>query len=336
MRKQRLATTIVAFLLTFALTNLGGLVSSRAATGSVGGYTQLRYESDFHQNGWFAIRRMKMWKKGPVSGAPGWFYKVQLATSTKGGGSVHLQEAYAEFRGDGWQVILGQMVPPFVLQQIQADREIPVLERAAVSDVLHPAVETDCRDIGIMLALDRWLAPGHLELGFFNGAGANRLVAAPGATMLVGRFLLRLRGQLGQGHVGVSFVRRRLRGVVLPEVLGPSLSFTGLDRREGVEWLWRLGRFTLQVEALRARLGPWKVSGSYELATWRLLPGHQLVAYHDVLQRPQSVFVKHREVGIGYLWQAPENRVRCWAFLVRPREAASWPLLKVQLQVLLL
>ncbi len=336
MRTERLAGTFAAFLLAFGLTGLADSTAVLAGAGSVSGYTQLRYESDFHENGGFAIRRMKMWKKGPVSGAPGWFYKVQLATSTKGRGSVHMQEAYAEFRGSGWQVTLGQMVPPFVLQQIQADREIPVLERAAVSDALHPAAETDCRDIGVMLTLDRWLGPGHLELGLFNGAGANRLVPAPGATMVVGRFLVRLHGRLGDGHVGVSFVRRRLRETVLPEILGPSVAFTGLDRREGVEWLWQLGRLELQVEALQARLGTWRANGWYELATWRLVPGHKLVAYHDVFERPRHAFAKHREVGVGYLWQAPENRVRCWAFLVKPWEAPSWPVFKIQFQVLLL
>ncbi len=267
MRTERLAGTFAAFLLAFGLTGLADSTAVLAGAGSVGGYTQLRYESDFHENGGFAIRRMKMWKKGPVSGAPGWFCKVQLATSNKGRGSVHVREAHAELRGSGWQVIPGQTAPPFVLQQIQTDREIPVFERVAVWDALHPAVETDCRDIGAMLALAPWLAPGHLELGLFNGAGTNRLVPAPGPPQWWAALWYVSTGDRAAGMWGVSFVRRRLRETVLPEILGPSVAFSGLDRREGVEWLWQLGRPELQVEALQARLDAWRASGSYELAT---------------------------------------------------------------------
>ena len=301
---------------------------------SVGGYAQLRYDTDFHQNGVFSIRRMKMWKKGPVTGADGWFYKVQIVANTRGQGWAYLQEAFAEYHGGGWMVTLGQFVPPFVLQQIQADREIPVLERAAVSDVLHPAADTDCRDIGVMLSLDRWLGAGHLELGLFNGAGANRLIPPPGAAMAVGRFLWRFHLPAGQGHVGASFVRRQLRNAKVPRVLGPATVFSGEDRREGVELVWRLGRLELQSEAIRAQLGPWRADGSYELATWRLTERASLVVYHDVLRRPTPFFEHHREVGVGYLWQAPANKVRYWVFLVRPWEAPKWPLLKVEFQVL--
>ena len=121
------------------------------------GYAQNRLATDFHEQNSFAIRRAKLWLDGraPIDG--NWYCKVQGSFSAKNSGACVLQDVFAEYRGNVWQLRLGQMVPDFSLQRRQLDFLMPGVERSRIVTKMIPSAETGARDIGAMLKFNNAL-----------------------------------------------------------------------------------------------------------------------------------------------------------------------------------
>ncbi len=307
-----------------------------AAGGGLRGCVQIRWESVHGDRAGFSVRRAKVWKKGRVAGAPGWSYKLQMEMDSRRHGQPHLQDAYAEFRSEHWRVRVGQMVPEFSLERSESDCYLPVAERSRAVNTLHPSAETDCRDIGAAVTLDSLLGGAHVSLGLFNGTGANRLAGSARAGMAVGRFFWRLRtGSYGRGHVGASFMRRRAHEQIFKKIFGDGRLFSGMDSRLGVELFWRVKAVRMQAEMLRGKLGRWRANGGYALAAWQVDPELELVGYGEVFRSADSRKLEERETGLGCVWQSGGNGVRWLAFAAEHWSSSKWPVVRLQLQVLL-
>lgn len=249
------------------------------------GYTQVRFSYGSSVSS-FAVRRAKLWIGGPAPIGEGFYFKVQGLFRPTVSGAFVLQDVYAEYRWGPGSLRLGQMVPDFSLQRHQPDFEIPLLERAAVINVLIPDAGTLARDIGaqVTLAAHRsW----HASVGLFNGNGANHLANEDRQFLMTGRatYSAGLLPGVDLGF-GASVAYRETDGIDFSKILGGGDPFAGRDFRWGVETHISASRWEVQAEYLQSNLGGELAWGYYAFADYHVTAKNQIVASTERLQLP--------------------------------------------------
>lgn len=276
-----------AAVVTLALAALAWVVPARAQDRvDWHGYTQVRFTegSDISS---FAIRRAKLWIEGPVPVSKHFHFKVQGLFRPANAGAFVLQDGYAEYRWELGAVRAGQMVPDFALERQQPDYEIPLVERAAVINVLVPAATTMARDIGAQLTIGPANGPWHASVGLFNGNGANHLANEDKRFLATGRATYTARLASGVAwEAGASVAFRRSGGIDLSDILGDGEPFAGSDTRWGVESRVTSPRWQVQGEVLHATLDTASAWGWYALAAYAIKPRNQIVVSTEQLQVP--------------------------------------------------
>ncbi|MEJ2678559.1 MAG: porin, partial [Gemmatimonadota bacterium] len=197
------------------------------------GYTQLRYGRADPLTG-FTVRRAKLWMKGPVPGVAHLSFKVQGIFRDGASGAFVLQDVFADYGGPRAKVRVGQFVPAFSLERSQPDYLVPLIERAAVVETLIPGARTMGRDVGAQV----FLAPGsgavHLDVGLFDGSGANRPPGGEGDFLTTGRLVLSTDvGAGAKASLGGSLAWRRTLGTDVGVLSTAGSDFTGSDLRWG-------------------------------------------------------------------------------------------------------
>jgi hypothetical protein len=250
------------------------------------GYAQLRF-TDGSDIAGFAIRRAKLWIEGPVPVDTHLHVKLQGLFRPADAGAFVLQDVYAEYRWELGAARVGQMVPDFALQRQQPDYAIPLVERAAVINVLVPAATTMARDVGAQLTLGPAHGPWHASVGLFNGNGANHLANDDKRFLGTARatYAVALPGGV-QWEFGGSASYRRSAGLDLGPDLGARIPFAGTDIRWGVESRLTASQWELQGEFLHAALDTASAWGWYALAAYSITPRNEIVVSAEQLRIP--------------------------------------------------
>ena len=277
----------VAGLVAFALTALAEATPARAQDRvEWHGYAQLRF-TDGNDVAGFAIRRAKLWIEGPVPVDAHFRVKLQGLFRPADAGAFVLQDAYAEYRWELGAVRAGQMVPDFALQRQQPDYDIPLVERAAVINVLVPAAATTARDIGAQLTLGAPNGPWHASVGVFNGNGANHLTNDDKRFLGTARLTYTVPLARGlQWALGGSASYRRSTGSEFSGILGTGAPVVGQDTRWGVESRLTASRWQVQGEFLHAALDSASAWGWYALAAFVITPRNEIVVSTEELRIP--------------------------------------------------
>ena len=250
------------------------------------GYAQVRFTEGSDAAG-FAIRRAKLWIEGPVPVDAHLHVKLQGLFRPADAGAFMLQDAYIEYRWELGAARVGQMVPDFALQRQQPDYSIPLVERAAVINVLVPAATTMARDIGAQLTLGPAHGPWHASVGLFNGNGANHLANEDKRFLGTARatYTVALTGGL-QWAFGGSASYRRTEGLDLSGIIGTGGLFAGTDVRWGIESRLTASRWQVQGEYLHAALDTASAWGWYALAAYSITPRNEIVVSAEQLRIP--------------------------------------------------
>lgn len=274
-------------LVTLALAQVAWVVPARAQDRvDWHGYAQLRF-TDGSDIAGFAIRRAKLWIEGPVPVDAHLHVKLQGLFRPADAGAFVLQDVYIEYRWDLGAARVGQMVPDFALERQQPDYDIPLVERAAVINVLVPAAATMARDVGAQVTIGPSNGPWHASLGVFNGNGANhqanddkRFLGTARATYAVA-----FPGGV-QWEFGGSASYRRSAGLDFRPILGAGEPFAGTDTRWGVESRLTASHWEVQGEFLYATLDTASAWGWYALAAYAITPRNQIVVSAEQLRTP--------------------------------------------------
>ncbi len=241
------------------------------------GYAQVRYTGASSTSG-FTLRRGKLWVEGPVPGVDDLSLKVQGIFRDQSQGAFVLQDFFAQYRGRGFALEAGQLVPDFSLERSQSDYLIPVAERAGVVNAVIPDATSLGRDLGAQIRL----FPGgdglHVSAGLFNGSGANRATPSRGAYLATTRatFARRL-GRGVTGTLGGSFEMRSADSVDVGALWPGGRPYTGHEFRWGTEAELAAAGWSLQGEYLEAHLQADVSHGFYVLGS-HALPGANEVA----------------------------------------------------------
>lgn len=249
------------------------------------GYAQVRFTEGSGVQG-FSVRRAKLWIAGPAPVGEHLYFKVQGLFRPRVSGAFVLQDVYAEYRWRLGSVRAGQLVPDFSLQRHQPDFEIPLVERAAIINMLIPSATTLARDIGAQVTLGSrrsW----HASLGLFNGNGANHLANEDKKFLATGRatYTAALASTVAW-EFGASAAYRRSDGIDLSKILGDSQPFAGTDFRWGIETHVSSRRWEIQAEYLEARLGNDVARGYYAVADLMVSNRNQIVASTELIHVP--------------------------------------------------
>ena len=252
------------------------------------GYAQLRFAAGRDTSG-FSVRRAKAWVEGSAPGEARLHFRMQALFRAASGGTLVLQDVYAEYRAGGASLRAGQMVPDFSLQRSQADWRIPLVERASAVNALVPAAATLARDIGAQVTVARghW----HASAGLFNGNGANHVANEDRKFLSTARATYTAHAWREiEWEVGGSAAYRRSSGLDFSGLLGGGgARFTGTDSRWGVESRVMGRRWQVQAEYLHARLDSASAWGWYALAAYSINTRSQLAASCEVLRAPNPV-----------------------------------------------
>jgi len=286
--------------------------ASGAGQTSWHGYLQTRFGENYLDQRSFSIRRAKLWISGAAP-LEHWYFKVQSLYRWQNSGALVLQDAFAEYRGTGFTLRFGQMVPQFSLQRSQPDYLIPLVERARVIDALIPAAETLARDIGVMAIVAPRGSGWHGSVGLFNGNGADRKGNEDRQFLVTARSTYAVHvGKHGLAQAGISLAYRKTAGIALKHIFGNDLSYSGVDSRWGLEAMLTTDAWQVQGEYLQARLSRGVTAwGYYLLVSRQIRKRHRLTLSLDKLHAP---IVSQNEnpwwiVGYGYYLKGQKNRI---------------------------
>lgn len=228
----RLVASLVA-VLAWAIVGAAGLAAQDPIEWH--GYAQLRYGRSDPVTG-FEVRRAKLWLSGPVPDVSHLDFRVQGIFRGSVSDAFVLQDVFVQYGGRHASVRVGQFVPAFSLERSQPDYLLPLIERAAVVETLIPGARTMGRDIGVGGSLVPASGPLHLDMGVFNGSGANRLPGANGDFLATGRVTLSERLGTGpRGTLGGSVAWRRTRGADVGVLSTQGANFAGHGFRWGTD-----------------------------------------------------------------------------------------------------
>ena len=273
-----------------------------------GGYTQLRFTSNYNDVNSFGMRRMKLW----VNSSPGfnahWGFRVQTTMTTNQNEKFMLQDVEAWYHINNFKINIGQFVPEFSLERFQSDASLPLTERSAVVNALVPDGTLGVRDIGIE---ENYTSPDkNLEmwLGVFNGNGINNYVLNNDGIM----FTQKTAFHLFDNHLvtGYSLMYRKADQLQLVTILPGSISFSGNDFRYNLFAQYESQKFQLKSEYLWASLNGKIANGYYVLACLNLKK-NQIVAswnqYTDLIQTTNDAPAAH--LGYNYLFDKDKLKI---------------------------
>lgn len=227
--------------------------------------------------------------KGPVPGIAHLSFKVQGIFRNAASGAFVLQDVFADYGGPRTKIRVGQFVPAFSLQRSQPDYLVPLIERAAVVETLIPGARTMGRDIGAQV----FLAPGsqavHLDLGLFDGSGANRPASREGDFLTTGRFTLAANvGSGAKASLGGSVAWRRTHGADVGVLSTAGPSFAGSDFRWGGDARLAGPGWEVQGEYLHADLAGDASEGFYVLGDLAVSRRDELALSVQQLKTPAA------------------------------------------------
>jgi len=264
------------------------------------GYAQVRATegSDISS---FSIRRTKLWIEGPGPLDKHLHFKVQGLFRTADADAFVLQDVYAEYRWKFGAVRVGQMVPDFALQRHQPDYDIPLVERAAVINVLLPSATTMARDIGAQATLGPAVGRWHASVGVFNGNGANHLRNEDKRFLATGRatYTVHLPSDVAW-EAGVSAAFRRTGGIDFGGILGDGPLYAGADTRWGVESRISGARWEVQGEFLRAVFDSASASGWYALGAYDITARDEIAVSTERLRLPNTTVARDPWYIVGF------------------------------------
>ncbi len=242
------------------------------------GYLQYRFSDNYLDQANFSVRRAKAWLFGtiPIDTGSSWGYKMQAIFHQQVKYEFWLQDVYAYYKINGFEVTAGQFVPDFSLQRKQPDYAIPLVERANVVNSLVPAGETLARDIGVETKVGNDKT-GSFSLGFFNGNGANTISNQRNFLYVNRGTLFLLNHSVTKFELGYNLSYRNAHNLQFSKIFGNNYTFTGNDFRFGFEERLNLGDFELQSEYIEAHLGAEKAYGYYAITDYNIA-GKNLIA----------------------------------------------------------
>jgi phosphate-selective porin len=230
------------------------------------GYTQLRYQffDEPTKFDGFDIRRAYVDLKGTIS--PFWGYRLQFDFSN----SPKLMDAYAELKyNDRVNVLFGQTVIPFSLENITSNAKTDFIDRSQIVDALVSRKndfigDQNGRDIGVQAAGVLLKLNGKslvdYKIGVFNGSGIN--TGDKNKTKdVVARIVV-------HPFIGLDFGGSYYDGVGTFGTPADNLGRTRL----GAELSYVLNNASLKAEYIKAKDAQIKREGYYVQAGYFVLP----------------------------------------------------------------
>ncbi len=272
------------------------------------GYLQYRFTDNYINQTEFSVRRAKLWVDGDLPFNTGnWKFKLQSIFFNKEEYFLRLQDIYVEYNSGEFDFTAGQFVPDFSLQRKQPDYLIPFTERANVINALVPAAETMGRDIGIELKYKNSI--GGINLGFFNGNGANNLSNRKNF-LYVNRTYLRLKNKTALYELGYSLSYRNANQLKFTSTLGDSAYYSGKDFRYGFDAGIKMSDFEFQTEYLEVRFANQKARGFYVLSSYNISSVNLFAISVEQLYNLSPSFNSNPIFKIGYSRLIKSNYIK--------------------------
>jgi len=269
------------------------------------GYLQTRLSSDFDKSTEFSIRRAKLWLYGSLPKAEYISYKVQMVYRSYKDEGLMFQDAFADIRLKEYgKIRVGRFVPDFMLQRMQPDYEIPVLERAAVTNSLIHNEKQMAREVGAQYMFQTDSLPLHFSLGVFNANVDRPAHSKDNSLLYTSRLVYKI---INQGNtwlnIGGSAAYRYLNKSTLTTINKPDSVITGDDFRWGVETQLHLKKFELQGEYIQANINGDIAKGWYGLVNYTFLRKYQVVALTERYIDLNPATNNNAWYGIGFNYQ---------------------------------
>jgi len=227
--------------------------------------------------------------KGPVPGVAHLSFKVQGIFRDAASGAFVLQDVFADYGGPRANVRVGQFVPAFSLERSQLDYLVPLIERAAVVETLIPGARTMGRDIGARMSLAPASGAVQLDVGLFDGSGANRAAGSGGDFLTTGRLVLSTDvGTAAKASLGGSLAWRRTHGTDVGVLSSAGSDFTGSDLRWGGDARLAGRGWAVQGEYLHADLDGEASHGFYVLGDLAVSQRDEVALSVEQLKTPDT------------------------------------------------